>query len=1034
MLKLVGITKEYRIDNEDVTIALKDISIEFRQNEFVSILGPSGCGKTTLLNIIGGLDRYNAGDIQIDGISTKEYDDVDWDTYRNQRIGFVFQSYNLIPHMNILKNVALCLTLAGVSKEERNERALEALRKVGLDSQAKKRPNQLSGGQMQRVAIARALVNNPDIILADEPTGALDTESGLQIMELLKEVASDRLVVMVTHNPQLAEEYSTRIVYLKDGEVVDDTMPYDSGVESDAPITEIADDVVAEEVVAQDITMEDAIAEDNAVEEEISVAVTPVAEKPAHKKGGKKLSIKERIRKYVAHDRSSMKLSTAVSLSWNNLISKKGRTILTSVAGSIGIIGIILVLALSSGAKMFLSGMEEDALSTYPLTIENSSMDVTSVLSSLLSGGTSCKEHIDEKINKTGEEGSDKLCDKCSVNIESEKDVMVQSLLNSIITGFFDNTTTNDMVAFKKYIDEHFDDAIATVKYDYGTAFNAYCIDPGKNDYMKVNPYVEAMYIVLGEMKKDPTLGPFLRDFKINGMSLEKAMSTYGSMLGNSWAEMSSNQDVLSAQYDVKAGRWPQSKDEIVVVLNADGKLMDIQLFMLGLISPDELMTVMLAEGAEGYEETDYYSYITEGLMFEGEGGLIGREYQILTNADYLLYNVDEEGYLLDKKGNRALDKEGNEILVGDVDSEGFVIDKAGNRVIGSDNKPIAMTWTSAEKTESTAEFIEKHTSVTAKVVGVVQPKPDAVSASIDGCIGYTKELSDYLMQHAEKHPAVVRQNAIYKEITTNGSNSSVYSSILEFNYDSDGDSRNVKIGGDVDILEHETLMRALGVADPAHPISILFYCSSFDSKEQVEAFIEQYNQEIRAYNANLRANLNAEVERGDISKEQADAEYDIYKKNEITYNDTLSSVMGFVNTMTNVITGVLIAFAAISLVVSTIMIAIIIYTSVLERRKEIGVLRSIGARKKDVARVFLAESAILGGYSGLIGVLVSWLMSLGISALLEHFFGFVGLMTVEWWHAVMMLGISILLSMLAGFIPSRIAAKKDPAIALRSE
>ena len=955
MLKLVGITKEYRIDENDITLALKDISIEFRQNEFVSILGPSGCGKTTMLNIIGGLDRYNAGDIQIDGISTKEYDDVDWDTYRNQRIGFVFQSYNLIPHMSILNNVALCLTLAGVSKEERYERALEALRKVGLDSQAKKRPNQLSGGQMQRVAIARALVNNPDIILADEPTGALDTESGLQIMELLKEVASDRLVIMVTHNPQLADEYSTRIVYLKDGEIVDDTMPYDSSAVEVAEAETPAEDTA---VVTECAEVEGEVAEATTEEEKAVSTEAP--------KKRKKLTFKERMRKIIAHDKASMKLSTAISLSWNNLISKKGRTFLTSIAGSIGIIGIILVLALSSGAKMFLSSMEEDALSTYPLAIEKSSMDVTSVLGALMTGGTSCTEHVDKKDN-------DQKCDVCGLDLSKDYDVTVQSVLGSIMTNFFNSTTENDLVAFKEYVDAHMAELeeLATVKFNYGTTFNAYCMDPNGENYMKVNPYVEAMFVVLDEMKEDPTFGPILSGISINGMSMDQAMATYGTMLGNSWAEMSSNQNILSGQYDVKAGRWPQNKDEVVIVLNADGKLMDIQLFMLGLKSPDDIMTALL-------NGKDFSSV---GLMFEED--LLGKEYKILTNADYLIDNGDG-------------------------------------------------TWSHEPKTANSIEFVDTQSSESVKVVGVVQPKPETIAASINGCIGYTKALSDYLMEKAAGHPAVEKQVEFYNQAVQDGKKK--YNSVLSYSYQ-DGDlTKEVKVGGEVRVSDHETLLRALGVADPTHPMSIHFYCNSFASKEGIEEFIEGYNAYIREQNEEIKEwNEYVKVYNEDLPE---GAEPLVAKKEltEIQYTDTLSSVMGFVNTMTNVITGVLVAFAAISLVVSTIMIAIIIYTSVLERRKEIGVLRSIGARKKDVARVFLAESAILGGYSGLIGVFVSWLMSLGISALLEHFFGFVGLMTVEWWHAVMMLGISVLLSMLAGFIPSRIAAKKDPAIALRSE
>ena len=928
MLKLLNITKEYRIDDNDVTLALNNVSIEFRQNEFVSILGPSGCGKTTLLNIVGGLDRYTSGDIQVDGVSTKEFDDVDWDTYRNQRIGFVFQSYNLIPHMNILKNVALCLTLAGVSKEERIERAMEALRKVGLADQAKKRPNQLSGGQAQRVAIARALVNNPDIILADEPTGALDTESGIQIMELLKEVASDRLVVMVTHNPQLAEEYSTRIVYLKDGEVVGDTMPYDSSVEE------------AEEVAVVD-----------AVEE--AHAETPAPKKATFKDKMKKLS--EKIEKFKKHDKASMKLSTAISLSWNNLISKKGRTFLTSVAGSIGIIGIILVLSLSSGASAFIASMEEDALSTYPLTVNKSSLQIEEVLSKLMSGGEACEEHKDAN--------ADGYCDQCNVDINAGYDVTVLSVLGELIPGFVAGEfgAENDLHAFKKYIEENFDDEIATVKYDYGTTFNVYAEDPKNSErpadeqiYMKINPYVEAMFIVLEQMRDNPMIGAIMdTKFPIFGMeiTIDEALPLMSSMLGDSWAEMSTNQELLDSQYDVKAGRWPTSKDEVVVVLTRDGKLIDFQLFMLGLKSQDDV-TQALVDGK---------TFSSVGFKYED---LLGKSYKVLTNSDYLVPNVDADG----------------------------------NPILSADGGP---TWTHMPKSTLDKDFIEGNASMDVKIVGVVQPKEGANALSISGVVGYTKELGDYLLEKAETHEAVQAQIAAYEKAVADGKNS--YKSVLSYTINN---TDELKVGGTINIKtkdRHDVILRALGVVDLDYPLAIKFFCSSFDSKDAVESFIREYNEQV------------------DTDKQ-------------IQFSDSLSTMMSFVNTMAEVITGVLVAFAAISLVVSTIMIAIIIYTSVLERRKEIGVLRSIGARKKDVARVFLAESAILGGYSGVIGVVVSCLISLAGSAILKLVFGIADIMQVEWWHAVMMLGISVVLSMLAGFVPSRVAAKKDPAIALRSE
>lgn len=452
MLKLIDITKEYMVEEESV-LALHDVSIEFRKNEFVSILGPSGCGKTTLLNIIGGLDRYTSGDIQIDNVSTKEYDDVDWDTYRNRRIGFVFQSYNLIPHMNILKNVAMSLTLAGVESEERKARALEALRKVGLEAQAKKKPNQLSGGQMQRVAIARALVNNPEIILADEPTGALDSESGIQVMDLLKEVARDRLVIMVTHNPSLAEEYSTRIVYLKDGQVVGDTMPYNSEDEENEILDEVVDDSVEERIIEIEKSGDDVQMSEVRVEEA----------KP------KKKSFKEKFLKWKKADRAGMKLGTAINLSWNNLLAKKGRTLLTSIAGSIGIIGIMLVLSLSNGASAYVRGLEESALSTYPITVNKSSMDVMSLMQDLMGfgGSSTSNEPVADDVFK-GE-------------------LVLGNLIPKIIKG-----KPNDLHSLKKKIENEFDHNLATVKYNYGTTFNVYVDDPkDENNYMKTTPYSE---------------------------------------------------------------------------------------------------------------------------------------------------------------------------------------------------------------------------------------------------------------------------------------------------------------------------------------------------------------------------------------------------------------------------------------------------------------------------------------------------------------------------------------------------------------
>ncbi len=949
MLKLVDITKEYKVE-EEVTLALKDVSIEFRKNEFVSILGPSGCGKTTLLNIVGGLDRYTSGDIQIDGISTKQYDDVDWDTYRNKRVGFVFQSYNLIPHMNILKNVALCLTLSGVDREERRERAMEALRKVGLESQAKKKPMQLSGGQMQRVAIARALVNNPDIILADEPTGALDTESGIQVMDLLKEVAKDRLVVMVTHNPQLAEEYSTRIVYLKDGEVVGDTMPYDSSLEVEEEEVAAEENVEVVETAEQEEIVENVVADENAIEIESEPETKTQKLKTNVKKAG---TFMMKLLKRRQYGKSAMKLGTAINLSWNNLISKKGRTLLTSIAGSIGIIGIILVLSLSNGATAYINGIEEDALSSYPLTVSDSSIDAQALLDVFLNGDDNALANANDKT------------------------VYIKTVLGDVMKQFTSTQQENDLNALKKYIDENLseNDSDVRVTYDYGTTFNAYVADP-KSDtkYMKVNPYTDAMYgvldnIVIGGMKiADMSLGE-----SFNNMTVKEALGTYANLLGSSWSEMSTNQKLLDQQYDIVKGHWPENKNEVVIVVDEKNQLQDIELFMLGLKSQDDVGSALL--DGKNFASGDY-----------SVDDLLNLKYYVMTNADYLTKDTDSSGNTVWK-------------------------------------------WPENGRSELDKEFIDSKNPLEITVSAVVRKKANSVGSAIGGVIGYTKELGSYLLERASNHEAIKAQTAAfeeaYEEAIANDKTCS-YESVIECKYTVNDSTVSRYVGEYLYENEHKELMRELGVADIDYPQKISFYCSSFDAKEKIEAFLKDYNEKMNAA---------AEAEKAALKAAGASqTEIDAVKSKAIKYTDTLSQIMGFVDTMATTITGVLVAFAGISLIVSTIMIAIIIYTSVLERRKEIGVLRSIGARKKDISRVFLAESAILGGYSGIIGLLVSYLISLLGSFVLDKFFGIEGLMTVEWWHCLMMFLISIVLSMLAGFIPSRIASNKDPAIALRSE
>lgn len=926
MLKLIEITKEYKTEEESV-LALHNVSLEFRKNEFVSILGPSGCGKTTMLNIIGGLDRYTSGDIQVDGISTEEFDDVDWDTYRNRRIGFVFQSYNLIPHMTVLKNVQLSLTLAGISKEEGRERALEALRKVGLEKQAKKKPNQMSGGQMQRVAIARALVNNPDIILADEPTGALDSESGVQVMELLKEVAEDRLVIMVTHNGQLAEEYSTRIINLRDGEVVGDTMPYDSAAET------------AEEPVASVGTGE--IAE-NGDETYVSADESTVSAAPAPpKKKSFFARLGAYLRKSRAKDKSSMSIATAVNLSWTNLLSKKGRTLLTSIAGSIGIIGIVVVLALSNGVGAYIAGLEENALSQYPITINEQDMSLSALMEKVMGETNANPEYPDDG------------------------QIVVGNMLGNLINNKDAIFGTNDLKSIRNYIETNKSqlDGVGVVKYQYGIDMNIFAdAGSGDDEYMKIYPFTDLMGDVLDEFQSaiDLVLAP----------GATEQIKQFAASTAQTWDEMSPDTHLLEQQYELVGSnsRWPTNDREVVIVVDEYNQIPDFTLFMLGLRSTSELLGI-LTGGDSLYKPIDIDTQV------------VGKEYYILTNADYY-YNT-ESG--IDYYPQNMLDKD--------------TINSAD---------PIKVT-----------------------VSGVIRPKRGVRVTSINGVVGYRSGLMDLLMEKAGASDIVDAQldafNAANPDVTAeelenDPSLFTPYNSVVGFNEDEahadpnfslsytyldGGRSKSETItilarGAQVKSYDmHIEIMRALGIVDKSTPQSIMIYPTSFDNKAVVEDFLSGYGEET-----------------GD----------------NIKYTDQLAIMMSFVEQLSSTVTQVLVGFAAISLIVSTIMIAIIIYTSVLERRKEIGVLRSLGARKKDISRVFIAESAILGAYSGAIGVLVAAAVSVAGSAILSAVLGISGLMSVSWWQCLVMFGISILLSVIAGFIPSRIAAKKDPTIALRSE
>lgn len=865
MLRLEEIKKDFKTDNNVVNV-LKGITIQFRKKEFVAILGHSGCGKTTLLNIIGGLDKCTSGNVIIDGRSTKEYNDLDWNDYRNKRIGFVFQSYNLIPHLTVQKNVELSMTLAGVTKEERHARALEALDKVGLKAHARKHPLQLSGGQMQRVAIARAIVNNPEIILADEPTGALDSESGVEVMELLKEISKDHLIVMVTHNSQLADEYATRILNMSDGVIVGDTNEY------------TLDECLSDE--AADLTAK------TAAEEKALSDIEQTGAKNA-KRELKRIEKKKR-------KKASMSPLTAFSLSFTNLISKKGRTFLTSFAGSIGIIGIMLVLALSTGARSFISKMEENALSQYPIEISESNTDLSAILS-LLTTDTAKRE-----------------------NYPSGDTIYTQQVIGNVLDNIPLLTSKNDLARLKSYIDNNFDETIGYVKYNYGTDFDVYCdYTHAKGDedkYMKVQPFVDAIADI-----------PVLSGFK-------DQLEMFSSYL-TVWDEMTDNTTLLNQQYELLGNsKWPTNYDEVVLVVDRKNQINDYTLFALGLKSKEDIGSAL--GGSTGGENNFSNSTFSISDII-GENGKEPLQYQIATGCDY--YHKNGETGKWEKISARD-DQRAKTFIDGETDG--------------------------------------RKNTVNVKVVGVVRPREDANVTSINGNIGYTAALSRYLSERASEHPLVKALN-----------NDEVGISEIDPNADFD------------------SLMLKLGVSDVDKPKKIKIYASSFDSKEKILAFLDNYN-------ATLQANGETPVK----------------------YSDNLSMIMAYVESMTATITGVLIGFAAISLIVSSIMIAIIIYTSVIERKKEIGVLRSIGARKLDVSGVFIAESGIIGCLSGVLGIAISYILILPINAVIAKLFSVQHLATLSWWQPLMMFGISVVLAVLAGFVPAHMAANKDPVECLRSE
>lgn len=896
MLELKNVTKHYPV-GDSVVEALKGVSLSFRKNEFVSILGPSGCGKTTLLNIIGGLDRYTAGDIVINGVSTKLYVDGDWDAYRNHSIGFVFQSYNLIPHQTVLSNVELALTLSGVSPKERKERATKALERVGLGDQCKKLPAQLSGGQMQRVAIARAIVNDPEIILADEPTGALDTETSVQVMDILKELAKDKLVIMVTHNPELASAYSTRIINLKDGLVKDDTNPY-------------------------------------------QITLTSKTEKHEGVKKAKK---------------PSMSFLTALSLSLNNLSTKLARTILTSFAGSIGIIGIALILSLSSGFSTYIDNVQRDTLSNYPVSLSKQTMNMESFATSFIEAGMT--------------EGKEKFPDSDVVTPNE----MIAGMLNTLTQTY----GTNDLVSFKKYIENNPElfnnDKISAISYSYNFGFNLY--QKESNGYRRVN-HIGPMENYLPDGMPTAIKEAFAQTYP-SFKSMMEASGTWGELIGNN--------DLIKLQYDKLAGEWPTQEKvaegqawPLVIVVDQYNRIPDYALYLMGMLSNEEVKYIfaeMVYKMLDRLENTNTAEEKLEELFGDFKpyskqitfDDLIGKEYNVLLKGDY----YEKTGEYSDE-----LDSEGKPYNIYSYhnDSTGF---------IPYENNP---------------NFLQTklENSVKLKVCAIVRIKEGTAGGALAQTLYYTPAFSEYLIDRTQTL-APVKDQLKYNEEEIDGG-IRIFSCITQ-------NGKNWLVPQDEnDAKRISNTNSSLGMVDKSNPYSISIYPTSFENKDYVVELIDNYN-------------ANAED-----------------KSKTIQYTDYIGMMMSSVTDIIDAITYVLIAFVSISLVVSSIMIGVITYISVLERTKEIGVLRAMGASKKDIARVFNAETVIIGFVSGMLGVLITALLNIPISLIIELLAGLANVSVLPLGGAIILVIISVALTLIAGIIPSGMASKKDPVIALRTE
>ncbi len=987
MLSLKKIVKRYTAGDSTVE-ALKGVSLEFRKSEFVSVLGPSGCGKTTLLNIIGGLDRYDDGDLAIKGRSTKYYGDADWDSYRNHSIGFVFQSYNLIPHQSVLSNVELALTLSGVPKSERRKRAAEALEKVGLGDQLKKKPSQLSGGQMQRVAIARALVNDPEILLADEPTGALDSATSIQVMEILKSISEDRLIIMVTHNPELAEKYSTRIIKLSDGNVVGDSNP----------LTE-------EELAA-------AAAESESENPKKAKKIGRKAEKPKEKR------------------RTSMSFFTALALSTNNLMTKKGRTFLTSFAGSIGIIGIALILALSNGIQLYIDKVQEDTLSNYPISIAAQTVDYTSMVESMMGSNA---ENADHELDA----------------------VYSNSVMFEMMNVMISEVQTNNLTDFKKYLDSkedalRADGKISDIQYSYDINLNIYSADT-ENGVTKLgmDVFYETIY----------------------GKSTYEQMKNMSSLGGSSFSLFSQiidNSELISSQYDVVAGRMPTAYNEVVLVLDKNNEISDMALYALGLKDRSELADIMEAalkgetfetkrtvfgygelldtsfklvlqsslysKGSDGNwkyvgdDETAMKSIIDGGTDLRIVGIIRPNEDAVASSitgsigytaalTEYIINETNKSEIVLEQKSTPDTDVLSGLKFADDSYIEPTAPEKAASikeyfgSLSNADKTPIIYKILTAAEIEKAAN--EQISSMSPEELRAAAAKAVAESMGVDEttAAGYLASMTDDEIKSSvaaiisEKIKDSVTESTAAALSQLSADQLAAYFENYLSTLDDDGmaslyDSYMPAV---ISSSTYDANMSAFGVCDLDSPSTISIYPTDFKSKDEIKELISDYNDSVG-------------------------------ENDRITYTDYVAILMSSVSTIINFVSYALIAFVSISLVVSSIMIGIITYISVLERTKEIGILRAIGASKRDISRVFNAETFIVGLAAGVIGIGVSLLLCLPVNLIIGSLSGVNNIASLPPVGAAILIAISVGLTLIAGLIPARIAARKDPVIALRSE